>query len=223
MRVILLGAPGSGKGSVGDLVRSAYGFPKISTGDLLREAVQKKTPLGQEAATQMGKGGLVDDAIVLKLLEERLAGPDCREGYTLDGYPRNLSQARSLEGLDGGQPEVVFLIETREDVVIRRLATRRVCPSCGAIYNVITRKPTREGVCDVCGASLVQRTDDRPDVIQERMRTYHAKTEPLIAHYQEKGVLHRVEGNGTVEETFQSVRDILDDSLRRAKESQARP
>lgn len=223
MRVILLGAPGSGKGSVGDLVRSAYGFPKISTGDLLREAVQKKTPLGQEAATQMGKGGLVDDAIVLKLLEERLAGPDCREGYTLDGYPRNLSQARSLEGLDGGQPEVVFLIETREDVVIRRLATRRVCPSCGAIYNVITRKPTREGICDVCGASLVQRTDDRPDVIQERMRTYHAKTEPLIAHYQEKGVLHRVEGNGTVEETFQSVRDILDDSLRRAKESQARP
>lgn len=171
----------------------------------------------------MGKGGLVDDAIVLKLLEERLAGPDCREGYTLDGYPRNLSQARSLEGLDGGQPEVVFLIETREDVVIRRLATRRVCPSCGAIYNVITRKPTREGICDVCGASLVQRTDDRPDVIQERMRTYHAKTEPLIAHYQEKGVLHRVEGNGTVEETFQSVRDILDDSLRRAKESQARP
>lgn len=223
MRVILLGAPGSGKGSVGDLVRSAYGFPKISTGDLLRDAVQKKTPLGQEAASQMGKGGLVDDAIVLKLLDERLAGPDCREGYTLDGYPRNLSQARSLEALDGGRPEVVFLIETREDVVIRRLATRRVCPSCGAIYNVITRKPAREGICDVCGASLVQRTDDRPDVIQARMRTYHAKTEPLIAHYQEKGVLHRVEGNGTVEETFQFVRDILDDSLRRAKESQARP
>ena len=223
MRVILLGAPGSGKGSVGDLVRSAYGFPKISTGDLLRDAVQKKTPLGQEAASQMGKGGLVDDAIVLKLLDERLAGPDCREGYTLDGYPRNLSQARSLEALDGGRPEVVFLIETREDVVIRRLATRRVCPSCGAIYNVITRKPAREGICDVCGASLVQRIDDRPDVIQERMRTYHAKTEPLIAHYQEKGVLHRVEGNGTVEETFQFVRDILDDSLRRAKESQARP
>jgi adenylate kinase len=223
MRVILLGAPGSGKGSVGDLVRSAYGFPKISTGDLLRDAVQKKTPLGQEAASQMGKGGLVDDAIVLKLLDERLAGPDCREGYTLDGYPRNLSQARSLEALDGGRPEVVFLIETREDVVIRRLATRRVCPSCGAIYNVITRKPAREGICDVCGASLVQRIDDRPDVIQERMRTYHAKTEPLIAHYQEKGVLHRVEGNGTVEETFQFVRDILDDSLRRAKEPQARP
>ncbi|HYA49172.1 MAG TPA: nucleoside monophosphate kinase, partial [Burkholderiales bacterium] len=164
-----------------------------------------------------------DDALVGKLLEERLSRPDCRDGYTLDGYPRNLAQARSLEHLDGARTEVVFLIETREDVVIRRLATRRVCSSCGAIYNVITRKPAREGVCDVCGATLVQRTDDRPDVIQERMRTYHAKTEPLIAHYQEKGVLHRVEGNGTVEETFRPVRDILDGELRRAKESQARP
>jgi adenylate kinase len=223
MRVILLGAPGSGKGSVGDLIRTAYGFPKISTGDLLREAVQKKTPLGQEAASQMGRGGLVDDALVLRLLEERLAAPDCRDGYTLDGYPRNLPQARSLERLDGGRPEVVFLIETREDVVIRRLATRRVCSSCGAIYNVITRKPAREGICDVCGASLVQRTDDRPDVIQERMRTYHAKTEPLVAHYQAKGVLHRVEGNGTVEDSFRPVRAVLDEQLRRAKGSQAQP
>jgi adenylate kinase len=223
MRVILLGAPGSGKGSVGDLVRSAYGFPKISTGDLLRDAVERKTPLGLEAAAQMGKGRLVDDALVLKLLEERLGRPDCRDGYTLDGYPRNLAQARSLEQLDGGRPEVVFLIETREDVVIRRLATRRVCSSCGAIYNVITRKPAREGVCDVCGKSLIQRTDDRPDVIQERMRTYHMKTEPLIAHYQAKGVLHRVEGNGTVEDTFRPVRAILDEELRRAKGSQAEP
>lgn len=223
MRVILLGAPGSGKGSVGNLIESAYGFPKISTGDLLRGAVQKKTPLGQQAAAQMGKGGLVDDAVVLKLLEERLAAPDCREGYALDGYPRNLAQALSVEQLDGVRPEVVFLIETREDVVIRRLATRRVCPSCGAIFNVITRKPAREGVCDVCGAGLVQRTDDRPDVIQERMRTYHAKTEPLIAHYQAKGVLHRVEGNGTVEETFRAVRDILDGEISRTKGTQERP
>jgi len=222
MRVILLGAPGSGKGSVGNLIRSTYGFPKISTGDLLRDAVRKKTALGQEAATQMGKGGLVDDALVLRLLQERLSEPDCRAGYTLDGYPRNLSQARSLEQLDGGEREVVCLIETREDVVIRRLATRRLCPSCGAIYNVVTKKPSREGVCDACGAALVQRIDDRPDVIQERMRTYHTKTEPLIAHYQAKGVLHRVDGNGTVEETFRPVRAVLDEELRRAKDSPVR-
>jgi adenylate kinase len=222
MRVILLGAPGSGKGSVGNLIRSTYGFPKISTGDLLRDAVREKTALGQEAAAQMGKGGLVDDALVLRLLQERLSEADCRSGYTLDGYPRNLSQARSLEQLDGSRGEVVFLIETREDVVIRRLATRRLCPSCGAIYNVVTKKPAREGVCDACGAALVQRTDDRPDVIQERMRTYHLKTEPLVAHYQAKGVLHRVDGNGTVEDTFRPVRAVLDEELRRTKDSQVR-
>jgi adenylate kinase len=223
MRVILLGAPGSGKGSVGDLIRSAYGFPRISTGDLLREAVQKRTALGLEASAQMGKGGLVDDALVLKLLGERLSGPDCRAGYILDGYPRNLSQARDLEGLDSGRREVVFLIETREDVVVRRLASRRVCPSCGAIYNVITKKPVREGVCDLCGTALVQRADDRADVIQERMRTYHEKTEPLIAYYEAKGVLRRVDGNGSLEETFRPIRSALDGELRRAKETQARP
>jgi adenylate kinase len=223
MRVILLGAPGSGKGTVGDLVRSIYGFPKISTGDLLRDAVQRKTPLGLEAAAQMGKGGLVDDALVLKLLAERLAGPDCRAGYTLDGYPRNMSQARSLEELDGGRPEVVFLIETREDVVVRRLESRRVCPACEAIYNVVTKKPARDGVCDVCGTALVQRADDRADVIQERMRTYHVKTEPLIAYYEARGVLHRVDGNGTIEDAFKPVRSVLDKALRGTEGPRVRP
>jgi adenylate kinase len=220
MRVILLGAPGSGKGSVGDLVRSAYGFPRISTGDLLRDAVQKRTPLGLEAETQMGQGGLVDDALVLKLLAERLAAPDCRVGYILDGYPRNLSQARDLERLDSRRRESVFLIETGEDVVVRRLESRRICPACGAIYNVVTKKPAREGLCDVCGAALVQRTDDGVDVIRERMKTYHEKTEPLIAYYQSKGGLRRVNGDGTVEETFRSVRSALDAAMGDAK---ARP
>jgi len=220
MRVILLGAPGSGKGSVGDLVRSAYGFPRISTGDLLRDAVQKRTPLGLEAEAQMGQGGLVDDALVLKLLAERLAAPDCRTGYILDGYPRNLSQARDLERLDSRRREIVFLIETGEDVVVRRLESRRICPACGAIYNVVTKKPAREGLCDVCGAALVQRTDDRADVIRERMKTYHEKTEPLIAHYQSKGGLRRVSGDGTVEETFRPVRSALDAATAEAK---ARP
>jgi adenylate kinase len=223
MRVILLGAPGSGKGTVGDLVRSVYGFPKVSTGDLLRDAVQKKTPLGLEASGQLGKGGLVDDGLVLKLLEERLAAPDCRAGYILDGYPRNLSQAGDLERLDGARPEIVFLIETREEVVIQRLTTRRICPGCEAIFNVVTKSPEREGVCDACGAALVQRADDRPEIIQERMRTYRAKTEPLIAYYEGKGVLHRVDGNGTVDETFGPVRAVLDRELRGAKGTQARP
>jgi adenylate kinase len=223
MRIVLLGAPGSGKGSVGDLIRSAYGFPRISTGDLLRDAVQKKTPLGLEAAAQMGKGGLVDDALVLALLRERLAAPDCRAGYILDGYPRNLAQAKTLEGLGGGRPEIVFLIETREDVVVRRLSTRRVCPACEAIYNVASKKPARDGLCDVCGTGLIVRNDDRPEVIAERMKTYHAKTEPLVAHYEAKGVLHRIDGNGTVEETFQPVRTALEKALRGTKDTQAQP
>ena len=223
MRVILLGAPGSGKGSVGDLVRSAYGFPKISTGDLLRDAVQKKTPLGLQAASQMGKGGLVDDALVLALLRERLAGLDCRIGYILDGYPRNLSQAKDLESLDGGRREIVFLIDVREDVVARRIGSRRLCPGCEAIYNVITKKPAREGVCDGCGTSLVQRQDDRPELVPERLKTYHAKTEPLIAYYEAKGVLHRIDGNGTIEETFRPIRLVLDGVLRGTEDTQVRP
>ena len=223
MRIVLLGAPGSGKGSVGDLIRSAFGFPRISTGDLLRDAVQKRTPLGLEAAAQMGKGGLVDDALVLALLRERLAGPDCRAGYILDGYPRNLAQAKTLEGLDGGRPEMVFLIETREDVLVRRLSTRRVCPACEAVYNVVSKKPAREGVCDACGTALVQRLDDRAEVIAERMRTYHAKTEPLVAYYEARGVLRRVDGNGTVEETFEPIRAALERALRGTKDTQAQP
>jgi adenylate kinase len=223
MRIILLGAPGSGKGSVGDVIRSTYDLPRISTGDLLREAVQRKTPLGIEAASQLGKGGLVDDALVLKLLEERLARPDCRAGYILDGYPRNLSQARSLEELDGRRREVVFLLDTREDVIVRRLGSRRICPACETIYNVVTKKPVREGVCDACGTALVERPDDRAEVIAERMKTYHAKTEPLVAYYEAKGVLHRVDGNGTVEETFRPIRSVLDKELRGTKGSQARP
>jgi adenylate kinase len=202
---------------VGDLIRSAYGFPRISTGDLLREAVQKKTPLGLEAAGQLGKGGLVDDALVLKLLVERLAAPDCRAGYVLDGYPRNLAQAADLERLDGGRPEVAFLIETREDVVVSRLTSRRICPSCEAIYNVVTKKPAREGICDLCGTALVQRADDRADVIRERMKTYHEKTEPLIAYYEGRGILHRVDGNGTLDEVFRPVRLVLEREIRKTR------
>lgn len=213
MRVILLGAPGSGKGSVGERLREATGFPWISTGDLLREAVRDKTALGLRAESQLGKGGLVDDETVLGLLRERLSRPDCRNGYILDGYPRNLEQAATLEKLDGDRPEVVFEIETREDVVVRRLSGRRICPSCEAIYNTVSKRPRKEGVCDVCGEALVQRADDRAEVIPERMRTYRAKTEPLISYYEARGTLHRIDGNGTIEETVGPIRAVLDSLL----------
>jgi adenylate kinase len=210
MRVILLGAPGSGKGTVAEAIRSAYGFPKISTGDLLREAVRKGTPLGRKAEAQMGRGGLVDDATVLALLHERLAGKDCRKGHTLDGFPRNLAQAKSLEKIGDGGPEVVFELRVDEDVILRRLTNRRTCPSCEAIYHLINKPSKKDGVCDVCGSELIQRADDRADVIAERLKTYHAKTEPLIAHYAAKGTLFKIDGNGTPEATFAQVRDVLD-------------
>ena len=210
MRIILLGAPGSGKGTVAEALRQAYGFPKISTGDLLREAVREKTPLGLVAAAQMGKGNLVDDATVLALLRQRLAGEDCAGGYVLDGFPRNLSQADSLESLGLPGPELVFDLEVRDEVVLERLANRRTCPRCEAIYHLVNKPPKAAGVCDVCGTALVQRADDTPEVIRERLKTYHAKTEPLVARYAAKGVLHAVDANGTAEAEIAAVRAVLD-------------
>lgn len=210
MRIILLGAPGSGKGTVAEALREAYGFPKISTGDLLREAVREKTPLGLVAASQMGKGGLVDDATVLALLRERLARADCQGGYVLDGFPRNVAQADALDALGLEGPEIVFDLQVTDEVVLRRLANRRTCPNCEAIYHLVNKPPKQAGICDVCGTALVQRKDDTPEVILERMKTYHAKTEPLIARYSAKGNLHVVDANGSGEEEIRGVRRILE-------------
>lgn len=210
MRIILLGAPGSGKGTVAEALRAACGFPKISTGDLLREAVREKTPLGLVAASQMGRGGLVDDATVLALLRERLARPDCQGGYVLDGFPRTLAQADSLDELTPAGPEIVFDLQVSDETVLARLANRWTCPKCEAIYHLINKPPKTPGVCDVCGTALVQRTDDTPEVIQERLKTYHAKTKPLTARYADKGRLHRIDGNGPAGTVISEVRRVLD-------------
>jgi len=210
MRIILLGAPGTGKGSIADLLQEVYGFPKISTGDLLREAVRQATPIGVEASSQLGKGKLVEDRLVLALLKERLAGDDCQAGYTLDGFPRNISQARSLEAINGRQAEVVFEMVVDEETVIARILNRLTCASCGAIYNVLSKPPRNDMVCDVCGGRVVRRSDDNPAVIRERMKTYHEQTEPLIEYYESRGALHKIDGNGTVEEAFALVGEALD-------------
>lgn len=210
MRIILLGAPGSGKGTVAEGLRAACGFPKISTGDLLREAVREKTPLGLVAASQMGQGGLVDDATVLALLRERLARPDCRDGYVLDGYPRNLTQADSLDTLGLPGPEIVFDLQVSDETVLERLANRRTCPKCEAIYHLVNKPPKKAGFCDVCGTALVQRTDDTPEVIRERLKTYHAKTEPLVARYAAKGSLHSIDGGRAAGEVIRDVLEVLE-------------
>ncbi len=215
MRIVLLGAPGSGKGTVAEALRSAFGLPKVSTGDLLREAVRDRTPLGLVAASQMGKGGLVDDATVLALLRERLNRADCRNGYVLDGFPRNVDQADALEafGLEG--PEIVFDLRVRDEVVIERLAGRRSCPKCEAIYHLVNKPPRTPGFCDVCGTALVQRADDTPEVIRERLKTHRAKTEPLVARYADKGNLHAIDGNAGAADVIAAVLRVLEPFLGR--------
>jgi len=223
MRIILLGPPGGGKGTQGDLIGKRYGFPRISTGDLLRKAVRDRTPLGLEAEAEMKRGGLVRDGIVLELVRERVSRPDCRNGYVMDGYPRNLGQALSLEALDPARPESAIEIALNEDTLLERLAGRRACLKCGAVYNLSARKPAREGVCDVCGSALVLREDDRPEVIRERFRIYREQAGPLHAHYEAKGVFHRVDGSRGIEETFLEIRGVLDIEIARSKGAAARP
>ena len=215
MRIILLGAPGSGKGTVAEALRSACGYPKISTGDLLREAVREKSALGLVAASQMGKGGLVDDATVLALLNERLARDDCREGYVLDGYPRNLAQADCLDTIGNSGPEIVFDLVVSDDVVLERLANRRTCPRCEAIYHLVAKPPKAPGLCDVCGTALVQRNDDKPEVIRERLKTHAAKTEPLVARYAARGAVHAIDADRAADIVVREVRQIVDAVLGR--------
>jgi adenylate kinase len=219
MRIILLGAPGSGKGTQGDMITRHYGFPKISTGDLLREAAAAGTPLGEIAKKAMQRGELVKDELVLEMVDRRIQQDDCRRGYVLDGFPRNIPQSQKLEALDQTQ-EVVIEIYLEDDIVIKRLSARRICSNCGMIYNLLVKVPEREYVCDACGGKLIQRDDDKPEVIKERLDVYHKQTEPLVDYYRNRGVFHRVNGDNAIQSVSEDVCRILDEVLR-AEESQS--
>ena len=221
MRIILFGPPGSGKGTQGELIERRYGFPKISTGDLLRQAVREKTPLGIKAEQIMNRGELVSDEIVEGLVRERIASPDTRRGYLLDGFPRNLAQVQSLEAMDGERPEVAIVIDVDSRSLIERMQGRLTCRSCEAVYNLKLQKPRTEGRCDICGGELYQRADDRPEVIAERLRVYREQTEEISAHYEAKGVFHRVDGAGSVEDVFRRISDVLDSALARREVERA--
>jgi len=210
MRVILLGPPGSGKGTQGDLLGKKYSYPKISTGDILRLEVKEGTPLGKEAKAAMDRGELVSDDIVVEMVKKRILHPDCRKGYVLDGFPRNVSQAQRLEEMEGNRAEIVMDISLTEKALISRLSARRVCFRCGAVYNLLARHPKKDGLCDVCQSKLIQRQDDRPGVIKERLRVYHRQTEPLIGYYKEKKIYHRIDGEGKIETIFDEISSILD-------------
>ncbi|MFC2169677.1 adenylate kinase [Acidobacteriota bacterium] len=211
IRIILLGPPGSGKGTQADFLEKKYGFPKISTGDLLRQAVQKKTSLGQKAKVFMDRGDLVSDDIVNDMIKERASQADCRNGYILDGFPRNINQALQLEKIDGVYGEIALDIRLSNQTLIKRLSARRVCSNstCGATYNLLARYPKSEGLCDACGGKLIQRPDDKPEVIQERLRVYNLQTEPLVDYYKKKRIYHSVDGEGEIETVFKEICAIL--------------
>lgn len=221
MRVILMGPPGSGKGTQGDLIERKYGFPKISTGDLLRRAVRNGTPLGRKAETRMNRGELVSDDIVVQMVEERTAKDDCKKGYVLDGFPRNLRQAQMLEELKNTHPEMILDIQLSEEILVQRLSSRRICSRCGKIFNLSLNPPDEPDTCDLCKASLIQRRDDKPDVIKERLRVYHIETKPLIEYYRRKNIYHRIDGEKAIEAVFLDVCSVIDSEITKFKQTGA--
>jgi adenylate kinase len=207
VRVILLGPPGAGKGTQAGNIAETYGIPHISTGDILRANVREGTALGLEAKRFMDAGDLVPDEVIIGMVGDRLAEPDAAQGFLFDGFPRTVPQAEALEKLllqDRGQPlDVVLRLAVDEDEVVSRLTGRRTCTACGAVFHVDHQPPATEGVCDSCGGELVQRDDDREDVVRNRLEVYRRSTEPLEEFYWNRGLLRDVEAVGTVDEVGQ--------------------
>jgi adenylate kinase len=213
MRLILLGAPGAGKGTQGALLAKKHGLKRIVTGDILRKAVRNDTELGRQARQYMDAGELVPDALILEMLREVLA--DAGSGFIMDGFPRTLDQARSLDHTledMGLELDAVLVLEAPDDVLVKRISGRRSCPECGAIYNIYMDPPSQPGTCDRCGAKLVQRADDSEETVLNRLRVYRRETRPLIEYYREAGVSVQVlDGHRPVDE----VQDAIDQTLAR--------
>ncbi len=209
MLVVFLGPPGAGKGTQAARLAAKYGLPQVSTGDLLREAVAAGSELGRRVKAIMEAGGLVDDDTMGEVVRERLARADAAGGAIMDGYPRTCAQAKFLDRLlrttpQGGVDLVLFL-DVPEQMLIDRLSRRRACPECGANYHLDFRPPLAAGRCDRCGAELIQRDDDREQVVRQRLAVYRESTEPLVAYYRDRGVLREIDGTGTIDEVFARV------------------
>jgi len=213
MRTVLLGAPGSGKGTQGVVLSEQYAIPQISTGDLLRAAVAAGSELGQKAKTAMDAGALVSDDIVIGLIKERISQDDAKSGYILDGFPRNIPQAEALDSMleELNQPlQGVILLDVAFDELMQRLTGRRTCEDCGAIYNVHLSPPAKEGECDRCGGNLFQRADDNEETIGNRLNVYQEQTAPLVDYYQNQQKLHSIAGTGDVNQITQAIGTIFD-------------
>ena len=213
IRLLLIGPPGAGKGTQATIISKKYGIPQIATGDMLRQEVKSATDLGTKAKAFMDKGELVPDSLVISMLEKRLKEKDASKGFILDGFPRTVAQA---DALDGKFKElkidkfVVIELKVNEESIIQRLSARRVCNSCGKIFNLMTEPPKKEGTCDDCNGSLYQRDDDKEVTIRERFKVYNSKTAPLIEYYAKKGMLKTVTADGSIEAINKSISAIID-------------
>ncbi|MGM9619590.1 MAG: adenylate kinase [Oscillospiraceae bacterium] len=209
MRLILLGAPGAGKGTQAEILSKALSIPTISTGNILRAAIKDGTPTGLKAKAYMDAGQLVPDEVIIGIITERLAKDDCAKGYILDGVPRTIAQAEALEKA-GIEFDAVISIEIEDEAIVKRMSGRRVCESCGSSYHLVAVPPKQEGVCDNCGGKLVQRKDDAPETVLSRLEVYHKETEPLKDFYAKRGLLKAVDGNsGSVAGTSEAILAIL--------------
>ena len=208
MRLILLGAPGAGTGTQAEILSKLLEIPTISTGNILRAAMKNGTPVGLQAKAYVDAGKLVPDDVIIGIIQERLAQPDCANGYILDGVPRTIPQAQAMEDMGIGV-DCALSIEIEDAVIVERMSGRRTCKDCSATFHVVSNPPKQEGVCDFCGGELSIRKDDAPETVKARLATYHSETEPLKDFYAQRGKLRSVENQATIEATTAVIREVL--------------
>jgi adenylate kinase len=212
MKIIMLGAPGAGKGTQAIMISEKYGIPHISTGDIFRANIKNGTELGKKAREYMDQGLLVPDELTCDLVVDRISRDDCSKGYILDGFPRTIPQAQALDrALERMETSIDYAIDVDvpDENIVNRMSGRRACPGCGATYHVMFRAPKTEGICDECGEKLIVRADDQPETVQKRLTVYHDQTQPLIDYYDKKGILKTVDGTKHVDEVFGDITAIL--------------
>lgn len=215
MKIVMLGAPGAGKGTQAIKIADKYDIPHISTGDIFRANIKGGTELGQKAKSYIDKGELVPDEVTIGMLLDRIAQDDCKNGYVLDGFPRTIPQAESLtEALksQGDKIDFALNIDVPDEAIIERMSGRRACPKCGATYHIVYAAPKTENICDKCATELIIRSDDKPETVKDRLNVYHQQTEPLIAYYKAAGVLREVDGTQELPKVFEDVVAILSEN-----------
>ena len=210
MKLVLIGCPGAGKGTQAKKLSKYFNIAHISTGDLLREQMKQGTELGKKVSEIMNAGGLVSDDIVSAMLAERIKADDCKKGYILDGYPRNVSQAEGLSAITG-ELDKVICFNVDDEIIVDRMTGRRGCPKCGQMFHIKYNPPKHDGICDACGEALIQRKDDNEETVKNRLKVYHETTAPVIEYYKKKGILAQIDGVGDIDEIFAKAVAALDD------------